>query len=79
MATPRGAPRSDRVAHPVGLVADDNLEGGNSRLARRGEGAQDERLAQHGLEQLGFARAVLKSIAVAGRKYDGVPDGDGRN
>ena len=69
----------DRVAHAVGLVADDNLEGSDARFGRSVERSQDERLAQHRLEQLGLARAVLKPVAVAGCEYDGVPHGDGRN
>ena len=71
-------PALDGGAQPVGLIAEDDLDVGDARVARGRERPEDDRFAEDRLKELGLPGSVVEAIAVAGGEHERVPDRDGR-
>jgi hypothetical protein len=59
----------------VGLVSEHDLEPSDAGGACRFDGPNDERTAEHGLEELRLARRIAKPVAVAGGKHERLVNG----
>ena len=70
----RGMPL-DCGPEAVGLVSEHDLEPSDAGGARRLDRPNDERTAEHGLEELRLARRIAKPVAVAGGQHERLFDG----
>ena len=60
-------------ADAVGLISDDHVKSRHAGRGGRVERPEDQRLAQHGMQELGVVIGVLETVAVTGGEDHGGP------